>query len=67
MADFTIGNQVTKDNDRFELLIPTSEGLKRSNRFGKVINILQDGDADVKMDDGKPPYIVKWRQILAVK
>jgi hypothetical protein len=55
--------QSAQDGDRFELLISGQYGLQQTGRFGVVLSILQDGDADVKMDDGLPPHIVKWRQI----
>lgn len=43
---------------RFELV----ENGVPTNRFGWVTGWLHDGDADVLLDDGAPPYLVKWRQ-----
>jgi hypothetical protein len=68
-SGFTLADgQSAHDGDRFELLVydMATKQLKQSGRFGKVINILQDGDADVTMDDGNPPHMIKWRQILRV-
>lgn len=62
---FDIGNGRVTAGDRFELLVSNGTGLSLSGRYGTVIEVLQDGDADVQMEDGQGPYLVKWRQIFS--
>lgn len=41
--------------------------LNRTGRYGFVINTHQDGDHDIHLDDGKPPYLVKWIRVRKVE
>lgn len=41
--------------------------LTPTGRYGWITCWLQDGDADVAMDDGDPPHSVKWRQCRRVE
>lgn len=69
---FDLGAGRVTAGDRFELLEFRNRGkyvsatLHPTGRYGRVVEVLRDGDADVTMDDGCPPNLVKWRQIYRV-
>lgn len=60
---FDLGNGPVTLGGLFELI---DENRRPTGRLGRILEVLQDGDADVEMLDGKPPHIVKWKQIKPI-